>query len=90
MLYATGLTEEDMDKPQVGIASMGWEGNTCNMHLNDLAAKVKKGVDEAGHTAGRYRMAAARLSSHAIEQGENGAVRRSGCHLRTDQTVPAL
>ncbi len=48
MLYGIGLTDEDMDKPQVGIASMGWEGNTCNMHLNDLATKVKAGVQEAG------------------------------------------
>jgi dihydroxy-acid dehydratase len=44
MLYGIGLTDEDMKKPQVGIASMGWEGNTCNMHLNDLAKLVKKGV----------------------------------------------
>ncbi len=44
MLYGTGLTEADMDKPQVGIASVWYEGNTCNMHLNDLAAKVKQGV----------------------------------------------
>jgi len=44
MLYGTGLTRDDMNKPQVGIASVWWEGNTCNMHLNDLAAEVKKGV----------------------------------------------
>ncbi len=44
MLYATGLTRADMDKAQVGIASMWYEGNSCNMHLNDLAAKVKEGV----------------------------------------------
>ena len=43
MLYGTGLTDEDMNKPQVGIASMWYEGNTCNMHLNDLAAKVQEG-----------------------------------------------
>ncbi len=48
MLYGIGLTDEDMQKPQVGIASMGWEGNTCNMHLNDLAVEVKKGVQAAG------------------------------------------
>ena len=48
MLYGIGLTDEDMAKPQVGIASMGWEGNTCNMHLNDLAKVVKAGVQEAG------------------------------------------
>ncbi|MFO8028597.1 MAG: dihydroxy-acid dehydratase [Cyclonatronaceae bacterium] len=46
MLYATGLTQEDFDKPQIGIASMGWDGNPCNMHLNDLASLVKKGVND--------------------------------------------
>jgi dihydroxy-acid dehydratase len=44
MLYGIGLTEDDLKKPQVGIASMGYDGNTCNMHLNDLAKIVKKGV----------------------------------------------
>ena len=48
MLYGVGLTDEDMKKPQIGIASMGWEGNTCNMHLNDLAKEVKKGILDAG------------------------------------------
>ncbi len=45
MLYATGLAREDFDKPQIGIASMGWEGNPCNMHLNELASLVKQGVN---------------------------------------------
>jgi len=44
MLYGIGLTDEDLKKAQVGIASMGYDGNTCNMHLNDLAQIVKKGV----------------------------------------------
>ncbi|WP_417237934.1 dihydroxy-acid dehydratase [Bizionia sp.] len=44
MLYGIGLTEEDMQKAQVGIVSTGYEGNTCNMHLNDLAKEVKTGV----------------------------------------------
>ncbi len=48
MLHGTGLSEADLAKPQVGIASMWYEGNTCNMHLNRLAAEVKKGVTEAG------------------------------------------
>lgn len=43
-LYALGLTEEDLAKAQVGIVSMGYDGNPCNMHLNDLAKDVKKGV----------------------------------------------
>ncbi|MDR2283093.1 MAG: dihydroxy-acid dehydratase [Sphingobacterium sp.] len=44
MLYGIGLTDADMSKAQVGIASMGYDGNTCNMHLNDLAQIVKKGI----------------------------------------------
>jgi dihydroxy-acid dehydratase len=44
MLYGVGLTEDDMSKAQVGIVASGYEGNTCNMHLNDLAKVVKKGV----------------------------------------------
>jgi dihydroxy-acid dehydratase len=44
MLYGIGLTTADMQKAQVGIASMGYDGNTCNMHLNDLAKLVKEGV----------------------------------------------
>jgi dihydroxy-acid dehydratase len=54
MLYGTGLTEADMDKAQVGIASMWWEGNTCNMHLLDLAAKVAEGVRSAGLVPMRF------------------------------------
>lgn len=48
MLYGIGFTDEDMQKAQVGIASMGYDGNTCNMHLNDLAQIVKKGTWEQG------------------------------------------
>lgn len=48
MYYAIGFKEEDFSKPQVGIVSMGWDGNPCNMHLNDLAAKVKKSVNKTG------------------------------------------
>src|SRR4051794_8145713 len=44
MLYGIGLTDEDLAKAQVGICSMGYDGNTCNMHLNDLAKEVKAGV----------------------------------------------
>ncbi len=54
MLYGTGLQPADMDKAQVGIASMWYEGNTCNMHLNDLAAKVKEGVQAAGLVGMRF------------------------------------
>ena len=46
MLHAIGLTDEDFQKPLIGIASTGYEGNPCNMHLNDLAKLVKKGTLE--------------------------------------------
>ncbi|WP_183563712.1 dihydroxy-acid dehydratase [Mucilaginibacter sp. SP1R1] len=46
MLYGIGLTDDDMRKAQVGVASMGYDGNTCNMHLNDLAKLVKQGIWE--------------------------------------------
>lgn len=54
MLYATGLTEADMHKPQVGIASMWYDGNSCNMHLNDLATMVRTGVAAAGMVGMRF------------------------------------
>jgi len=54
MLYGTGMTDEDMSKAEVGIATVWWEGNTCNMHLNDLAAKVKEGVVAAGLVGMRF------------------------------------
>jgi len=46
MLYATGMSDADMRKPLVGIASTGYEGNPCNMHLNKLALKVKEGIKQ--------------------------------------------
>jgi len=46
MFYGIGLTDADLAKPQVGVVSMGYDGNTCNMHLNDLAKLVKQGVWE--------------------------------------------
>ena len=48
MLHAIGLTDEDLKKPFIGIASTGYEGNPCNMHLNDLAVHAKKGTENAG------------------------------------------
>ncbi|KAI9314937.1 dihydroxy-acid dehydratase [Dichotomocladium elegans] len=54
MLYGTGLTEQDMNKGQVGISSVWYEGNPCNMHLMDLAAKVKEGVQKAGLIGYRF------------------------------------
>jgi dihydroxy-acid dehydratase len=54
MLLGTGLQPADLDKPQVGIASMWYEGNTCNMHLNTLAAKVREGVVADGMVGMRF------------------------------------
>ncbi|KAJ1940649.1 dihydroxy-acid dehydratase ilv3, partial [Linderina pennispora] len=54
MLYGTGLKEDDMNKGQVGISSVWFEGNPCNMHLLDLSAEVKKGVQEAGLVGMRF------------------------------------
>jgi dihydroxy-acid dehydratase len=54
MLHGTGLTGQDMDKAQVGISSVWYEGNTCNMHLNDLAQRVREGVQAAGLVGMRF------------------------------------
>ncbi|UPR00514.1 dihydroxy-acid dehydratase [Chloropicon primus] len=54
MLYATGLKSEDMSKPQVGVSSVWYEGNPCNMHLLDLGGYVKKGCEEAGMIGMRF------------------------------------
>src|SRR5947207_6138944 len=69
MLYATGLSEEDMQKPQVGIASMWFEGNPCNMHLLDLAAEVKAGVAAAGMVGLRFNTIGV---SDGISMGTDG------------------
>jgi len=54
MLFATGLTEADMDKAQVGIASVWYDGNSCNMHLNALATRVREGVQQADLVGMRF------------------------------------
>jgi len=69
MLYGTGLTEADMDKAEVGISSVWYEGNTCNMHLNDLAAKVKEGVKAAGLVGMRFNTIGV---SDGISMGTDG------------------
>jgi len=46
MLYGVGLSDEDMKKPQIGIASTGYDGNPCNMHLNGLASQIKEDVNK--------------------------------------------
>jgi len=69
MLYATGMTSEDMNKPQVGIGSMWYEGNSCNMHLLDLAAEVRKGVVDAGLVGMRFNTIGV---SDGISMGTDG------------------
>jgi dihydroxy-acid dehydratase len=69
MLYGTGLTEADMGKPQVGIASVWFEGNTCNMHLLGLAEKVREGVQAAGMVGMRFNTVGV---SDGISMGTEG------------------
>ncbi len=69
MLYGTGLKHEDMAKAEVGISSVWWEGNTCNMHLNDLAAMVKEGVTAAGLVGLRFNTIGV---SDGISMGTDG------------------
>lgn len=69
MLYGTGMTDEDLKKPQIGIVSMWYEGNTCNMHLLDLSEKVKEGVTEAGLVGLRFNTIGV---SDGISMGTDG------------------
>ncbi|MBS1834632.1 MAG: dihydroxy-acid dehydratase [Acidobacteria bacterium] len=69
MLYATGLTEADMNKPQVGIGSIWYEGNPCNMHLMDFAGYVKEGVVAAGMVPMRFNTIGV---SDGISMGTDG------------------
>lgn len=69
MLYATGMTSEDMNKAQVGIASCWYEGNSCNMHLLDLAGKVKEGVQAADLVGMRFNTIGV---SDGISMGTDG------------------
>ncbi|MBM3783301.1 MAG: dihydroxy-acid dehydratase [Acidobacteria bacterium] len=69
MLFATGMTEADMNKPQVGIASIWFEGNPCNMHLLDLAGKVTEGVKAADMVSMRFNTIGV---SDGISMGTDG------------------
>ncbi len=69
MLHAAGLTSEDMDRAQVGIASMWWEGNPCNMHLLDLAEAAADGVRDAGLVPMRFNTIGV---SDGISMGTDG------------------
>jgi dihydroxy-acid dehydratase len=69
MLHATGLTRADLKKPEVGISAVWYEGNSCNMHLNDLAAFVKRGVVDAGLVGMRFNTIGV---SDGISMGTDG------------------
>jgi dihydroxyacid dehydratase/phosphogluconate dehydratase len=69
MLYATGLKEGDMNKPQVGISSVWYEGNPCNMHLMQLAEEVKRGVEDIGMVGYRFNTIGV---SDGISMGTDG------------------
>ena len=69
MLYATGMDKADMDKAQVGISSMWYEGNPCNMHLMDLAAKVHAGVQAENMIGMRFNTIGV---SDGISMGTDG------------------
>ena len=69
MLYGTGMTEEDMNKPQVGIGSVWYEGNTCNMHLLDLAMAVKEGMRDLDLVGMRFNTVGV---SDGISMGTDG------------------
>jgi len=69
ILYGVGLTDDDLHKPQVGISSVWFEGNTCNMHLLSLAEAVKGGVRDAGMVGFVFNTIGV---SDAISQGTRG------------------
>jgi len=69
MLLGTGLTEADLEKAQVGICSVWFEGNTCNMHLNTMAAEIKKGVEAADMVGMRFNTIGV---SDGISMGTDG------------------
>ncbi len=69
MLYGTGLTDADMNKAQIGIAGVWYEGNPCNMHINTLAEKVKEGVQAADLVGMRFNTIGV---SDGISMGTDG------------------
>ncbi len=69
MLYATGMTEKDLEKAQIGISSVWFEGNPCNMHLLDLADKVHQGVEQSGLKGMRFNTVGV---SDGISMGTEG------------------
>ena len=80
MLYATGLKEEDMSKPQVGVCSVWYEGNPCNMHLLELSEHVKSGVVASDLVGFRFNTVGV---SDGISMGTTGmrfSLQSRDCH----------
>ena len=69
MLYGTGLTEADMERPQIGIASVWVEGNPCNMHLLQLAERVKAGVVASGMVGMRFNTVGVSVGISMVTEG---------------------
>ena len=79
MLLGTGLSQADLEKAQVGICSVWFEGNTCNMHLNALAAEVKKGVEATDMVGMRFNTIGV---SDGISMGTDGTYDNGRPYLR--------
>lgn len=77
MLYATGLIEADMDKAQVGIASMWYDGNPCNMHLLELGTAARDGVQAAGMVGMRFNTIG--VSDGFVQRTQETVDSRCGC-----------
>jgi hypothetical protein len=88
MLYATGLLPEDMTKPQIGIASVWFEGNPCNMHLLRLAEKVKEGVTAAGLVGMRFNTIG--VSNEATIRGRRPPFRHCAAAFFAEDSVHGL
>ncbi|KAH9935635.1 dihydroxy-acid and 6-phosphogluconate dehydratase [Fomitopsis serialis] len=92
MLHAVGLSVEDMDKPQIGISPIWWEGNPCNFHLLDLAVKVKEGCKQEGLVGLTFNTIGV---SDAITMGTDGmrfrecSVMKTGEWSSTDYRLPS-
>ena len=78
MLLATGLTQSDLNQPQVGIAACWYEGNPCNMHLDDLGTHVKQGVVDSGLVGMRFNTIGV---SDGISMGTDGMSYLSLIHI---------
>src|SRR4051812_9060369 len=69
MLIATGLSSDDLNKPQVGIGAVWYESNPCNMHLADFGTRVKRGAQKAGLVGMRFNTIGV---SDGISMGTDG------------------